>query len=79
MLIKLLCLPTYVPIFYEYMNVLSLIPHVFIEGRDDYRFTLLTCTLTTDLRPHRFLQNQFLKKLVAIVLYLVRAAQMEEF
>lgn len=40
MLIKLLCLPTYVPIFYEYMNVLSLIPSVFVEGRDDYRFTL---------------------------------------
>lgn len=40
MLIKLLCLHTYVPIFYEYMNVLSLIPYVFVEGRDDYSFTL---------------------------------------
>lgn len=39
MLIKLLCLPTYVPIFYEYMNVLSLIPYVFVEGKDDYRLT----------------------------------------
>lgn len=40
MLIKLLCLPTYVLISYEYMNVLSLISYVFFEGRDDYRWTL---------------------------------------
>ena len=75
MLIKLLCLPTYVPIFYEYMNVLSFISCIFVEGRDDYRLTLSNlyfCFIELFSKP-------IFKKFVKIVLYLVRATQMEEF